>query len=66
MKKLLTEAGKQELALALLLWRDFKSDKFDPTIVKQMLEFGEELGVSKELGEMMSKLPRMEIKPYQP
>ncbi len=59
----MTKEGKQELALALLLWRDFKADNFDMTVVRQMYEMAEELGISRELGEMMPKVPKMKIEP---
>ena len=43
----LTYDGKEELALALLLWRDFKaSGKMNiTTIIKQVLYFADMLGI---------------------
>jgi hypothetical protein len=61
---MLTEAGKEELALALLLWRDFKSEgKFDPQIVAQMFQFADQLNIRNQLEKMMSKVPVMKIVP---
>jgi hypothetical protein len=64
----LTDAGKEELALALLLWKDFKTqpptnsdDAMKVTI--QMFQFADKLTVRKQLEEMMSKLPPMRIVP---
>lgn len=53
-----------ELALALLLWRDFKTqEKYDADIILQMLRLAEKLEVSVELQFLMANLPPMEIKP---
>ena len=57
----LSQGGKEELALALLLWKDFKSqgkpaDKaFDVT--RAAIEMAMMLGIQKEFNEMMPKLP---------
>ncbi len=60
----LTTKGKEELALALLLWRDFKSQgRYDVEIIKQMFEFADHLGIRQELDKMMVKLPPMSIIP---
>ena len=60
----LTQEGKEELALAILLWKDFKSQgKMSITIMKQALDFANMLDVKKEFDELHSKLPAMEIKP---
>lgn len=64
MKKLedLTDGGRQELALALLLWKDFKSDgHMDIEIYKQALELTEMLGVRREFEELIRKLPAFKI-----
>ena len=59
----LSKEGKQELALALILWRDFKTGgKIDITITKQVLQFIELLGIKKEYNELFPKMPVMEIK----
>jgi hypothetical protein len=60
----LTEAGKEELALALLLWKDFKCDgKFDIEVTRQVLAFAEMLGVKSQFEALMPKLPPMKITP---
>ena len=60
----LTQAGKEELALALLLWKDFKSQgKVNFVIMKQALEFAEKLKIEQEFNMLHSQLPPMEIKP---
>ena len=58
----LTDDGRQELALALLLWKDFKCQgKTDLKIYQQTLELAEMLGVKKELEELIRKLPPIKI-----
>lgn len=53
----LTKDGKEELALALLLWKDFKCQgKVDLEIYKQMLSFADHLGVRQELEELIKKI----------
>lgn len=60
----LSEAGKQELALALILWKDFKSDgKFDVEILKIALELAEMLGVMDQYNDLQAKIPPMRITP---
>ncbi len=60
----LTQAGKEELALAILLWKDFKSQgKMDIEIMKQALEFAKKLKIEQEFNAIHSQLPAMEIKP---
>lgn len=60
----LTDDGKQELALALLLWKDFKSQSvFDPDMTLRALKFAEYLGVKEEFGDLLREMPVMEIKP---
>lgn len=65
MKKLLSEAGKEDLAIALLLLRDFKSDGrgFDVETVKAMLDMAEYLEITDVLNKMMAKFPTMRIVP---
>lgn len=63
----LSEAGKKELALALILWRDFKAGQgWEPDIIKQMIGFADYLGIREELDKMMSKVPPMKIEPRNP
>jgi hypothetical protein len=60
----LTEAGKEELALALLLWKDFKCDgTFNLDVTRQALEFAEMLGVKSQFEALMPKVPPMRIEP---
>jgi hypothetical protein len=60
----LTAEGKQDLALALLLWKDFKADgKTNPTATLQMFEFSDMLGVRAELEGLLTKLPPFKIEP---
>lgn len=60
----LNDAGKDELAIALILWRDFKSEgKFDHDIIIKMFAFADHLGIRKQLEDMISKLPPMTIVP---
>lgn len=64
MKRLNTEVVKQELALALLLLKDFKSDgKFDVDIAIEIFDLADYLDCKKELESLMSKLPPMKISP---
>ena len=60
----LSDAGKRELALALILWRDFKSEGlFDVEVVTQMLGLADHVGVRSQVEEMLSQVPPMEIRP---
>jgi len=46
----LSKEGKKELALALLLWKDFKCQgKVDIDFYKQMIQFADYLEVRQEL-----------------
>jgi hypothetical protein len=60
----LNDAGREELALAILLWKDFKSDgKVDPTITLAAIKFAMMLGVEKQFDALLSKLPPMKVTP---
>ena len=62
--KQLSDAGKEELALALILWKDFKSNgRFDLDITKIVFELAENLGVKAEFEKLLSKIPPMRIEP---
>ena len=62
-----SQAVKEELALALVLWKDFKSaGKFDMDIAIQFLALADYLGVRKEAEAMLSKLPPVKIVPRNP
>jgi hypothetical protein len=54
----LSQDGKEELALALLLWKDFKTQgKPDMDIALQMFKLADTLGVKKELEDLIPKVP---------
>ena len=60
MKRLadLSDAGRNELALALLLWKDFKADgKFDPDILMQAYELADMLGVKSHFEQLIRTIP---------
>lgn len=62
MMKELSKDGKEELALALILWKDFKTQgKMDLEIFKQAIEFADYLDVRNEFEELLSKLPPLKI-----
>lgn len=53
----ISEAGKKELALALMLWKSFKSDhKMDIDIFKQTLELADYIGVREEFDKLNKEL----------
>ena len=53
----LSQDGKEELALALLLWKDFKCQgKVNFEFYKQMIQFADGLGVRQELEELIKKV----------
>lgn len=58
----ITQAGKEELALALILWKDFKSQgKFDPGITLTAIELADCIGVKPEFEKLLSIVPVMKI-----
>ncbi len=60
----LSEAGKEELALALLLLRDFKSEgKVDLGVTKVILELCEYCGVQKQYDKLSPIVPPMKVVP---
>jgi len=60
----LTKAGKEELALAIHLWKDFKNQgTMDIEIMKQALYFAKTLDVEKEFHDLFSTLPPLKIEP---
>jgi hypothetical protein len=64
MKKQISEAGKEQLALALLLLKDFKSEgKFDIEVTRYIYELAEFIGVEIQFSSLLGKLPTFEIKP---
>lgn len=66
MKKL-SEAGREELALALILLKDFKSaGKFDPDMIMRIIEFADYLGVRAEFDKLISQIPPLKIEERYP
>ncbi|GAG56037.1 unnamed protein product [marine sediment metagenome] len=64
MKLKLSKAGKEELAVALVLWKDFKTEgKMDIGITRQAIAFANMLGIRAEYEDMLIKLSPMKIKP---
>jgi len=60
----LSDDGREDIALALILLKDFKSDgKSDPDLVLMILRLAEHLGVRKEFEDLHGKMPRMKIEP---
>ena len=58
----LTQEGREELALALLLWKDFKCQGcMDLEISIQMFRLSDMLGVRKELESLIPRLPPFRI-----
>ena len=63
-EKRLSKAGRQEVALALLLLKDFKcGGRFDTEIAIAVLDLADYLHVREEYDELMVKLPPMKIEP---
>lgn len=64
MKKQLSEAGKEQLALALLLLKDFKAEgRYDIEVYKTVYELAQYVGVEIQFNNLLGKLPTFEIKP---
>lgn len=64
MKRELSNIGKEQVALALLLLKDFKSaGRFDIEVSKMILELATSLEVEKEYDSLTSKIPPMRIEP---
>jgi hypothetical protein len=65
--KSLSAFWKEQVALALLLLKDFKNDgKFDADLTWQIIKLAESLGVADQFHRLLSQIPPMEIKPRQP
>lgn len=53
----LSDGGKEELALALYLWKEFKrQDKMDSGIYKKVFEFADILDIRKQYEELEKKI----------
>ena len=60
----LSEAGKEELALALLLLKDFKSQgKMDLEVSMMIIGLADHLGVRAQFDKLMPIVPPMRIEP---
>lgn len=58
----LSDDGKQQLAMALLLLKDFKADgKFDVETVLMILELADMLGVRKQYDDLVAQVPPLRI-----
>lgn len=65
--RVLTKAEKDDLAVALILLKDFKCGpilNYDVTM--QIIELATELGIEEEFNKMLSKLPPMKIEERYP
>ncbi|MGL5064679.1 MAG: hypothetical protein ACRC62_32250 [Microcoleus sp.] len=59
----LSKEGKEDIALALILLKDFKTNgKFDVEATKAIIELAQYLGVYEEYNELISKIPPMTIR----
>lgn len=64
MPVVLTQEGREELALALIFLKDFKSQGlFDLQVTEQMLKMADLLGVRAEFERLLTKIPPMKIEP---
>lgn len=60
----LSEAGKEEIALALLLLKDFKSQgKVDLEVSLMIIGLADHLGVRAQFDKLMPIVPPMKIVP---
>ena len=64
MKQVLSKEAKEDLAIALILLRDFKGQgKMDVELTKYMVGLAGAIGVRDQYDMMMSKIPPMRIEP---
>ena len=61
----LSKDGREQLALALILLKDFKSQEkaFDVELILRIKELTTYVGVEKEYDALLPKIPPMLIKP---
>jgi len=62
-QKTLSNDAKEDLALALILLRDFKGGGMDIKTVQYILGLAEAINVKEEYDKLMPKIPPMIIKP---
>ena len=66
-RKELSEAGREQIALALVLLKDFKTEgRFDIDINTMVIELAQHLGVMKEYEKVMVAMPPMRIEQRYP
>ena len=66
-RKELNEAGRQQVALALILLKDYKTGGvFDIESSLMVIELADHLGVRKEYDELMPVVPPMRIEQRYP
>lgn len=64
MNKELSEAGREQVAMGLILLKDWKSGgKIDIELMKLILGLADHLGVRKEFDFLLAKIPPMKIEP---
>jgi hypothetical protein len=64
MDKELNEAGKEQLALALILLKDYKSGgRMDVEITKMVIELAQHLDVLEQYNKLLPIVPPMKIEP---
>ncbi len=64
MPRELSSAGREEVALALILLRDFKSEgRFDVDVTRTILVLADHLGVRAEYERLLPHIPPMHIEP---
>lgn len=58
----LSKSGREQVAVALILLKDFKCDgKFDVDTTMAIIKLAEHLGVGQEFRDLQSKVPPMKI-----
>lgn len=62
MSKELNEEGKEQVALALLLLKEFKCNgRFDVDMIKVIIELAQHLGVFEQYEKLSSQIPPLKI-----
>lgn len=64
MAKELSDAGREQIAFALILLKDFRTDgRFDPEEIVMTLGLADHLGVRKQFDELTTRLPLFKVTP---
>lgn len=67
MKKMLSKNGREDVALALILLKDFKCQgKMDVDVTMQVHRLAEFLGVEAEMNALIPKIPPLKIEERYP